>query len=123
MSCAVVDIVNPQGDVTKKEATAGLKGYPDMLVANISNGCTTPHTDVEVQFPDPRRVVELGDGEYPLALPQGNCNGLGNMLGPDSECPTTTTVLQTSMKVKSATTSMKVNNTTTMSPVEVTVPS
>lgn len=48
-----------------------------MLASNIGNGCTTPLTTIELKYPNPGLVVELGDGEYPLGLPNGDCGATG----------------------------------------------
>lgn len=64
-NCAVVEITGGSG--------AGLDHLPEMLVADVGNGCLTVRKDAETQFPNPGEDVELGDGEYPLALPEGNC--------------------------------------------------
>ena len=50
---------------------------PMMLVADDGNGCLTPMTDTELKYPEPGLEVIMGDGEYPLSLPEGNCSGLG----------------------------------------------
>lgn len=42
---------------------------PQMLFADMDNGCITPHTTAEVKFPDPGPDVVPGDGAYPLELP------------------------------------------------------
>jgi hypothetical protein len=46
---------------------------PLMLFANVNNGCTTPKTTAEVQYPNPGPDVTMGDGGYPLELPSGSC--------------------------------------------------
>jgi hypothetical protein len=48
---------------------------PYMFFANINNGCYSPKTDWELQYPMPGPVddVVLGDCEYPLELPCGTC--------------------------------------------------
>lgn len=63
-NCAVVTITG---------GGAGISSLPNVLVSNIGNGCLSPLTTAELKYPDPGTVVELGDGEYPLVLPTGNC--------------------------------------------------
>ncbi|KAG0644206.1 hypothetical protein HOY80DRAFT_1013710 [Tuber brumale] len=63
-NCAVVTITG---------GGAGISNLPEVLVSNIGNGCLSPLTTAELKYPDPGPVVELGDGEYPLVLPSGNC--------------------------------------------------
>lgn len=46
-----------------------------MLASDIGNGCDSPLTKSELKYPDPGPVVVLGDGEYPVELPSGNCGG------------------------------------------------
>ena len=45
---------------------------PLMLVADIDNGCLTPHTVQELKYPHPGPNVVPGDGVYPLGLPIGD---------------------------------------------------
>lgn len=49
---------------------------PMMLVPDDGNGCLTPLTNAELKYPEPGPEVVTGDGEYPLLLPEGHCNGL-----------------------------------------------
>jgi len=65
-NCALIEIENSKG-------SGSLDHLPEMLVANVNNGCTTPRTTAEVAFPNPGPDVESGDGAYPLVEPQGNC--------------------------------------------------
>ncbi|KAK4545302.1 hypothetical protein LTR36_003482 [Oleoguttula mirabilis] len=61
-------------------ATSAFVAYTDrplMLVADDGNGCLTPKSTAEVKYPDPGPEVVVGDGLYPLALPSGNCSGVG----------------------------------------------
>lgn len=51
----------------------GIDNLPNILVADINNGCLTPLTTAETKFPHPGEFVEYGDGEYPLELPTGTC--------------------------------------------------
>lgn len=48
---------------------------PTMLVADVGKGCLTPLTDAELKYPEPGPEMVTGDGEYPLRLPEGDCNG------------------------------------------------
>lgn len=50
---------------------------PHMLVADDGKGCHSPKTNAELKFPDPGPDVVMGDGVYPLELPQGDCTGGG----------------------------------------------
>ena len=50
---------------------------PLMLVADDGNGCLTPKKTAEVKYFDPGPDVVVGDGEYPLELPSGTCDGVG----------------------------------------------
>ncbi|KAL7272279.1 hypothetical protein RUND412_004912 [Rhizina undulata] len=59
-NCALVEIT---------DGGSGIDDLPNMLVADIGGKCTTPRTTEEVKYPDPGSVIELGDGEYPLAFP------------------------------------------------------
>lgn len=63
-NCALVEI---EGN------GSGIDHLPNMLVANVGNGCSTPRTNAETAFPDPGEVVVAGDGEYELRMPEGNC--------------------------------------------------
>lgn len=49
---------------------------PEMLRADVGDGCETPRGTAEVRFPLPGGDVLGGDGEYPLELPIGTCRGL-----------------------------------------------
>jgi len=64
-NCALVEITGEGGK--------GLDHLPEMLVANVGRGCSTPRTDAETDFPNPGPEVEKGDGAYPLRMPEGNC--------------------------------------------------
>ncbi|KAK4193059.1 hypothetical protein QBC35DRAFT_163182 [Podospora australis] len=68
MNCAPVAI---EGEGGSESALAGL---PDMLVANIGNGCTTAE-GVDVKFPNPGSSVETNVDEGSLGAPQGSCGG------------------------------------------------
>lgn len=63
-NCALVEI---EGN------GSGIDHLPNMLVADIDNGCLTPRTNAETDFPDPGEDVVYGDREYPLRMPEGNC--------------------------------------------------
>ncbi|PVH99898.1 lytic polysaccharide monooxygenase, partial [Periconia macrospinosa] len=77
MNCAVVNIVGATGskkkflddrDSSASSAQARLSHLPDMFVANLKsiNDCTTKET-VDVNFDDPGRSVNYGDGMKPSA--------------------------------------------------------
>jgi len=59
--------------VTITGGGAGISSLPDVLVTNIMGDCFSPETTAELKYPNPGAVVELGDGEYPLVLPTGDC--------------------------------------------------
>jgi hypothetical protein len=58
---------------------------PKMFFTNVDNGCYSPKTHWELQYPDPGPVddVVLGDCMYPMDLPCGTC---GKPVDPD-KCP------------------------------------
>ena len=62
----------------KRQSPAGpsvaFNDRPLMFVADIDNGCETPHTTAELQYPNPGPDVVMGDGVYPLEPPTGNCS-------------------------------------------------
>lgn len=64
-NCALVEITGASG--------GSLDHLPEMLVADINNGCMTPRTNAETDFPEPGPEVHYGDGEYPLRMPEGSC--------------------------------------------------
>ncbi|KAK3367300.1 hypothetical protein B0T24DRAFT_651573 [Lasiosphaeria ovina] len=65
MNCAPVFLTGEGGDKSNWEA------LPDMLVANIGNGCTTEEGK-DYKYPDPGSSVEsFGTGEF--AFPVGKC--------------------------------------------------
>jgi len=66
-NCAVVSITG---------GGSGLDHLPRMLEVAAGTDCASPPNNMELQFPNPGKVVELGDGEYPLALPVGSACGL-----------------------------------------------
>jgi len=57
----------------KRQSAIAFADRPLIFVADVDNGCETPHTTAELQYPDPGPDVVMGDGAYPLALPSGNC--------------------------------------------------
>jgi hypothetical protein len=59
--------------IKKRSAAVAFNDRPEMLVADSSNGCMTPHTTAEVKYPNPGPDMVPGDGMYPLELPTGNC--------------------------------------------------
>lgn len=66
MNCAVVTIGG-----SKKLAKRNLSG-PDMFVANIGNGCSTP-AGTDIVFPDPGPDIQYGGNAANRAAPIGNC--------------------------------------------------
>lgn len=65
MNCAPVSLTGSGGDKSNWES------LPDMLVANIGNGCTTEEGK-DYKYPNPGKSVQsFASGE--LALPIGNC--------------------------------------------------
>lgn len=76
MDCAAVTITGTGGE--------GLSGFPDMFVANVGNGCTTPPGDVVI--PNPGGDVETASNiTLKLGLPIGG-----------SACPAVSTYVSTS---------------------------
>ena len=71
MNCAPAEAVGDGGDESSFNA------LPDMFVANIDNGCTTPDS-VDIEFPNPGQVVErLGSGS-PSPLDKNLCPSAGD---------------------------------------------
>lgn len=68
MNCAVVTI---GGATPRKLAKRQLDG-PNMFLANIGNGCSTPGA-TDLVFPDPGVDVEYNGDESKRANPIGNC--------------------------------------------------
>ncbi|RPA97218.1 hypothetical protein L873DRAFT_1791100 [Choiromyces venosus 120613-1] len=85
MNCALVNITNTSNGPTRSPLN-----LPALFVADIGNGCKSPGV-VELKYPDPGDQVELGDGEYVLALPSGNCGGNAKS-GPVGSGPKSTPV-------------------------------
>ena len=50
-------------------ASVAYASRPQMLFADIDNGCESVKTTAEVKYPNPGPDVVQGDGVYPLALP------------------------------------------------------
>lgn len=76
MNCAPAEAVGSGGDESSFNA------LPDMFVANIGNGCTTPDS-VDIAFPNPGQYVErLGDGT-PQELDE-SCGSAGGSGGGSS---------------------------------------
>jgi hypothetical protein len=48
---------------------------PEMFFANVDNGCYSPKTNWELQYPNPGPIDDVvpGDCMYPLDLPCGSC--------------------------------------------------
>lgn len=66
MNCAVVTI-----DAPRRLGKRNLSG-PDMFIANIGNGCSTP-AGTDVVFPNPGPDVKYGGNSGNQAAPVGNC--------------------------------------------------
>jgi len=66
MNCAVVTIGG-----SRKLAKRNLSG-PDMFIANIGNGCSTP-AGRDIVFPNPGSDVQYGGNAANRAAPIGNC--------------------------------------------------
>jgi hypothetical protein len=58
---------------------------PNMFFTNVDNGCYSPKTNWELQYPNPGPPddIVLGDCEYPMDLPCGTC---GKPVDP-KKCP------------------------------------
>ncbi|KAK3671031.1 hypothetical protein LTR78_009149 [Recurvomyces mirabilis] len=88
MNCAAVNITAPTStpgpyallSTQSTLSTIPFSSRPEMFIADDGNGCSTPHTTAELKYPLPGPDVVMGDGEYPLALPSGNCSA-GNEVG------------------------------------------
>ncbi|KAK5111444.1 hypothetical protein LTR62_004896 [Meristemomyces frigidus] len=73
-NCAAVEITAPSSSGYEGPTdTVAFNARPEMFVADDGNGCETPHTVAELQYPQPGPDVMMGDGEYPLQLPSGDC--------------------------------------------------
>jgi len=99
-NCAVITITG---------GGTGISDLPDMLVSNIGNGCTSPLTNAELQYPNPGPVIETGDKEYPLELPSGNCGAAG----PASPSPNPSTTGKSSTPPKATPDTQNTNILTT----------
>jgi hypothetical protein len=77
MNCAVVNITRAQARVAPLEErevnSVEFFARPEFLVADVGNGCETPHTTAELKYPEPGPDLVEGDGAYPLVLPSGDC--------------------------------------------------
>jgi len=67
MNCAVVTIGGSKKMLTKRNLSG-----PDMFIANIGNGCSTP-AGTDVVFPDPGSDVQYGGNAANQAAPIGSC--------------------------------------------------
>ncbi|TKA64832.1 hypothetical protein B0A55_09158 [Friedmanniomyces simplex] len=90
MNCAAVEITaaaDPSGvyhgspaaqaSASSSSVAVAYHDRPEMLVADDGNGCLTPHTTAELKYPLPGPDVVMGDGVYPLVLPNGTCDAIG----------------------------------------------
>lgn len=80
MDCAPVKITSGSykrdidgGKPPATNAASGFDALPDMMVANIGNGCSTTE-GTDVQFANPGDSVEIVSHDH-LAAPVGNCGG------------------------------------------------
>lgn len=69
MNCAPIEVTGGASDTTSFDA------LPDMLVANIGEGCTTAQ-NFATEFPDPGSVVEKGNTNDQKP-PTGSCGATG----------------------------------------------
>jgi hypothetical protein len=69
MNCAPIEVTGGASDTTAFDA------LPDMLVANIGEGCTTAQ-NFATEFPDPGQVVEKGNTNDQKP-PTGSCGATG----------------------------------------------
>jgi hypothetical protein len=72
-------------DVPEPASSVQYPQRPEMFFANMDNGCYSPKTHWELQYPNPgpEDDVVLGDCMYPLDLPCGAC---GKPIDPE-KCP------------------------------------
>ncbi|KAF3040302.1 hypothetical protein E8E12_006882 [Didymella heteroderae] len=70
MNCAPIEVTGGASDTSKFDA------LPDMLVANIGEGCTSPQ-NFATEFPDPGSVVEKGNTNDQKP-PTGSCGATGS---------------------------------------------
>ncbi|KAF3039103.1 hypothetical protein E8E11_003515 [Didymella keratinophila] len=69
MNCAPIEVTGGASDTSKFDA------LPDMLVANIGEGCTSPQ-NFATEYPDPGSVVEKGNTNDQKP-PTGSCGTTG----------------------------------------------
>jgi hypothetical protein len=69
MNCAPIEVTGGASDTSKFDA------LPDMLVANIGEGCTSPQ-NFATEYPDPGSVVEKGNTNDQKP-PTGSCGATG----------------------------------------------
>jgi hypothetical protein len=70
MNCAPISVTGGASDTSKFDA------LPDMFVANIGKGCTSPQ-NFATKFPNPGQVVEMGTTNDQEA-PTGSCGTTGS---------------------------------------------
>jgi hypothetical protein len=70
MNCAPISVTGGASDTSKFDA------LPDMFVANIGKGCTSPQ-NFATKFPNPGQVVEMGNTNDQEA-PTGSCGATGS---------------------------------------------
>lgn len=106
MDCTAIDISRPGG--------SGLSNFPDMFVANIGNGCTTPQGSDTV-IPNPGGDVETASNStLKLAPPLGGsaCPAVSTFVSSTSSSTTTTSTATSS----STPTTSDVSETTLAAP-------
>lgn len=87
MNCAAVTITGTGGN--------GLSSYPDMFVADVGNGCSTPEGDIV--FPNPGKNVDQADSNS-LIAPMG-----GSACSPASTPVSSTSTSSASVSASAAT--------------------
>lgn len=69
MNCAPILISGTGSSI--ESAQSSFQNLPDIFIANIANGCTTPESS-DLAFPNPGPTVNR-NGSGPLSKPAGNC--------------------------------------------------
>ncbi|KAF2476428.1 uncharacterized protein BDR25DRAFT_300433 [Lindgomyces ingoldianus] len=69
MNCAPIEVTGGASDTSKFDQ------LPDMFVANINNGCTSPQ-NFATKFPNPGSEVQMGNTND-VKDPTGNCGSTG----------------------------------------------
>ncbi|OCK75599.1 lytic polysaccharide monooxygenase [Lepidopterella palustris CBS 459.81] len=58
-----------ESQIKRAADSVAYSSRPQMLLADIDNGCESVKTTHELKYPNPGPDVVQGDGEYPLAMP------------------------------------------------------